>query len=54
MEEEPLAGDVVPLRGPYAGSYRRRVGAFRIIFTMNPVSAVVGVADIARRSSTTY
>ena len=53
MEQEPLSGDVVPLKGPYAGSYRRRVGPWRILFTLNWDSQVVGVADIARRTSTT-
>jgi mRNA-degrading endonuclease RelE of RelBE toxin-antitoxin system len=54
MEQGPLSGDVTPLKGPYQGSYRRRVGEFRIIFTLNPGSATVAVADIARRTSTTY
>jgi mRNA-degrading endonuclease RelE of RelBE toxin-antitoxin system len=54
MEQEPLSGDVTPLKGPYAGSYRRRVGSWRIIFTLRSGNAVVGVADIVRRTSTTY
>jgi mRNA-degrading endonuclease RelE of RelBE toxin-antitoxin system len=54
MEREPLSGDVTPLKGQYQGSYRRRVGAWRIVFTINPVAAVVGVADILRRTTTTY
>ncbi len=54
MEQEPLSGDVTPLKGPYEGSYRRRVGAFRIIFTVKTDDATVAVADIARRTSTTY
>jgi len=54
MEQEPLSGDVTPLKGPYEGSYRRRVGAFRIIFTLKADDAVVAVADIIRRTSTTY
>lgn len=54
MEQEPLSGDVTPLKGPYEGSYRRRAGAFRIIFTVKSDDATVGVADIARRTSTTY
>jgi len=54
MEQKPLAGDITPLKGPHQGSYRRRVGAFRIIFTVDPKDAVIAVADIARRTSTTY
>jgi len=54
MEQEPLSGDVTPLKGPYQGSYRRRVGSWRIIFTLKSDDAVLAVADIARRTSTTY
>jgi mRNA-degrading endonuclease RelE of RelBE toxin-antitoxin system len=54
MEQGPLSGDVTPLKGPHRGSYRRRGGAFRIIFMLNPDSAVAAVADIVRRTSTTY
>jgi mRNA-degrading endonuclease RelE of RelBE toxin-antitoxin system len=54
MEQEPLSGDVTPLKGPYAGSYRRRVGPWRIIFTLRSGNAVVAVADVVRRTSTTY
>jgi mRNA-degrading endonuclease RelE of RelBE toxin-antitoxin system len=54
MEQEPLSGDVIPLKGPYQGSYRRRVGSWRIIFTLKSDDAVVAVADILRRTSTTY
>jgi hypothetical protein len=42
MEQEPLSGDVIPLKGPYHGSYRRRVGPWRIVFTVNWDSQVVG------------
>jgi hypothetical protein len=35
MKEEPLRGDVVPLRGAYQGSFRRRVGAWRILFSLD-------------------
>jgi mRNA-degrading endonuclease RelE of RelBE toxin-antitoxin system len=54
MEQEPLSGDIVPLKGQYAGSYRRRVGPWRIVFTLKWDSRIVGVATIARRTSTTY
>ena len=53
MEQEPLSGDIIPLKGPY-----RLLSAPRwilpIVFTLNWNSQVVGVADIARRTSTTY
>lgn len=54
MEQNPLSGDVVPLKGPYSGSYRRRVGAWRVIFALQWDRQVVAVADILRRTSTTY
>src|ERR1700739_2049498 len=41
MEQEPLSGDVTPLKGPYHGSYRRRTGPWRIVFTVNWDSQVV-------------
>ena len=54
MEQDPLSGDVIPLKGPYAGSYRRRVGSWRIIFALKWDTQIVFVADVARRTSTTY
>jgi mRNA-degrading endonuclease RelE of RelBE toxin-antitoxin system len=42
MEQEPLSGDVIPLKGPYHGSYRRRVGSWRIVFTRNWNSQLLG------------
>jgi mRNA-degrading endonuclease RelE of RelBE toxin-antitoxin system len=53
-EQEPLSGDVIPLKGPYEGSYRRRVGSWRIIFALKWDAQVVFVADVARRTSTSY
>src|SRR5713101_3528163 len=43
MEQQPLSGDVMPLKGPHEGSYRRRVGSWRIVFTLKSDDAVVGV-----------
>jgi mRNA-degrading endonuclease RelE of RelBE toxin-antitoxin system len=54
MEQEPLSGDVVPLKGPYEGSFRRRVGSWRIIFALKWDAQMVFAADVARRASTTY
>ena len=52
MEVDPLAGDIVKLKGTDA--FRRRVGNYRIIFTINADHGVVLVMDILRRTSTTY
>lgn len=54
MTDEPLSGDVVPLRGPYQGTFRRRVGAGRILFAAMPEARIVIIHDIVRRTSVTY
>jgi mRNA-degrading endonuclease RelE of RelBE toxin-antitoxin system len=54
MKGEPLSGDVVPLLGPYQGSFRRRVGSWRIFFSLDVEQKVIEVQDIRRRTSTTY
>ena len=52
METDPLAGDVVKLKG--TDHFRRRVGNYRIVFSVDGEQVVVIVLDIARRTSTTY
>jgi mRNA-degrading endonuclease RelE of RelBE toxin-antitoxin system len=54
MEQAPLSGDVIPLKGPHAGSYRRRIGSWRLVFAVKWESEIVVVADLSRRTSTTY
>jgi mRNA-degrading endonuclease RelE of RelBE toxin-antitoxin system len=54
MAVAPFSGDVVPLRGPYQGTFRRRVGPWRIIFAVKPDARVVVIHDIVRRTSVTY
>ena len=54
MKTDPLSGDIVSLKGEYHGLFRRRVGSWRIIFMLKPEERVVLVADILRRTSTTY
>ena len=56
MEEDPLSGDITKLRGSYEGSYRRRVGDWRLIFTIhaNQEPRTVDIHDIRRRTTTTY
>jgi mRNA-degrading endonuclease RelE of RelBE toxin-antitoxin system len=36
MKGEPLGGDVTALRGTQRGTFRRRIGAWRIIFAVKP------------------
>ena len=53
MKREPRGGDTKPLRGRHQGAYRRRVGSWRIIFTVKTETRTVLVADITRRTSST-
>jgi mRNA interferase RelE/StbE len=52
MRSDPLAGDVVRLKGTDA--FRRRVGNYRIIFSIDLKRLAVGILDILRRTTTTY
>lgn len=54
MKSDPLSGDIVSLKGEYQGQFRRRVGSWRILFRLKPDERVILIADIRRRSSTTY
>lgn len=51
MARDPFAGDVLKLAGV---TYRRRVGAYRIIFDVTPAFRLVHIKDIFRRTTTTY
>lgn len=52
MRADPLSGDVVKLAGHDV--FRRRVGNYRIIFSIDFKAVAVGVLDIQRRTTTTY
>lgn len=52
MRDDPFAGDVVRLQG--RASFRRRVGAYRIIFEVDRGERHVTVTKIVRRSETAY
>jgi len=54
MKSDPLSGDIVSLKGEHRGLFRRRAGSWRIIFLPKAEERVVPIADIRRRSSTTY
>lgn len=55
MEIDPFSGDVKPLKGPvWKGRYRKRVGSYRIIFTVGAADKTVGVSAILIRSEKTY
>jgi mRNA-degrading endonuclease RelE of RelBE toxin-antitoxin system len=55
MEEDPFAGDVKALQGSqWKGRYRKRVGPYRIIFTVSPKATAVAISAILIRSEKTY
>ncbi|MGD0546852.1 MAG: type II toxin-antitoxin system RelE/ParE family toxin [Terracidiphilus sp.] len=55
MEIDPLAGDVKSLKGPeWKDHYRKRVGVYRLIFTLDRKAAAVAISAILIRSEKTY
>jgi mRNA-degrading endonuclease RelE of RelBE toxin-antitoxin system len=55
MESDPMAGDVIPLKGSeWKGRFRKRVGPYRIIFAMNRKAMTVDISAILIRSEKTY
>ena len=55
MEADPLAGDVKPLKGRrWEGRFRKRVGDYRIIFSLDRAVHRVAISAILLRSETTY
>jgi mRNA-degrading endonuclease RelE of RelBE toxin-antitoxin system len=53
MVDDPFAGDVLKLEGE-KDHWRRRVGNYRIFFSVDKSTLTVAVTAIARRTSTTY
>ena len=55
MESDPMAGDVIPLKGTeWKGRYRKRVGAYRIVFALDRRAMAVTISAILIRSEKTY
>lgn len=55
MRDDPLRGDVIPLKGTrWQGRYRKRVGRYRIIFMLHHAEQVVEVSAILLRDEQTY
>jgi mRNA-degrading endonuclease RelE of RelBE toxin-antitoxin system len=55
MEADPMAGDVIPLKGPeWKDRFRKRVGSYRIIFTLDRKAMTVAISAILIRSQKTY
>jgi mRNA-degrading endonuclease RelE of RelBE toxin-antitoxin system len=55
MESDPMAGDVVPLKGAeWKGRFRKRVGSYRMIFQLDRSAMTVTISAILIRSEKTY
>lgn len=55
MADDPLQGDVKPLKGKeWRGWYRKRIGRYRFIFTLDHSRHIVEVAAILKRDEGTY
>ena len=53
MVDDPFAGDVLKLEGE-GNRWRRRIGSYRIFFTVDTTAKAVAVSAILRRTSRTY
>ncbi len=49
MAQDPFSGDIRALQGEWKGFYRRRVGDFRIIYSVDSDIKVVSVESIVDR-----
>ena len=53
LSGNPYAGDIKLLKGTN-GTFRRRVGNWRVLFELHPDRSVLVVTGIKRRGSNTY
>lgn len=53
MADDPFTGDVLKLEGE-GHRWRRRVGNYRIFFSVDTTTNTVAISAILRRTSTTY
>lgn len=55
LEIDPFRGDVISLKGKHwSGRYRKRVGRYRIIFTLHHDTHTIEISAILRRDEHTY
>jgi mRNA-degrading endonuclease RelE of RelBE toxin-antitoxin system len=55
MESDPMVGDVIALQGAeWKGRFRKRVGPYRMIFTLDRKAMTVAISAILIRSEKTY
>jgi mRNA-degrading endonuclease RelE of RelBE toxin-antitoxin system len=53
--EDPTLGDVRPIKsGRFKGALRKRIGPYRIVYSIDPGARKVDVAAILTRGDTTY
>lgn len=53
MAADAFSGDIIKIEGE-SNRWRRRVGSYRIFFSVDATSRTVDVSAIVRRTSTTY
>ena len=55
MEKDPTTGDVRPIKSrKFKGALRKRVGRYRIVFSLDPSARRVEIAAILARTGRTY
>lgn len=54
LEQNPLSSGTIKLMNYPVAEYRKRVGDYRILFDLDDDQKILIVADIRRRTSTTY
>lgn len=55
LAKDPFQGDVLPLHGKqWKGFKRKRVGDYRIIFTLSYETHLITIHAVVRRSEKTY
>jgi mRNA-degrading endonuclease RelE of RelBE toxin-antitoxin system len=55
MASHPFQGDVKALHGSeWQGVFRRRIGAYRLLFTADQAQATIIIQQISLRSGKTY
>ena len=53
--EDPTLGDVRPIKsGRLKGALRKRIGPYRIVYSIDPDAREVDIAAIVTRGDTTY
>ena len=55
MEKDPTTGDVRPIKsGKFKGALRKRIGRYRIVFSLDPSAKKVEIGAILARTGKTY